>query len=304
VAIQWELRQLGINPLPAVWTINRIIRRHKLWPTRVRHRPRPAYPKRDASPPGELHQLDLVGPRFLSGGICFYDSHLIDAHSNAVALEVLDSKQAQAICQALLAQWRRLGLPRFLQVDNELSFRGSNRYPRNFGLLLHLCLHAGVEVVFIPEAEPWRNGIVERFNDTHDKTFFRRQRFTSLEALRRETCVFEQFHNCHHRYAKLGQRTPNNVHSRRRQTKRLRFLDLTKVRRSWKDGRISFIRLTDHNGSVRFFTERFLVDPALVHEYVTGTITTRNDRLRFFHHGKCIKTIRYRVSKNRLLSHM
>ncbi len=304
VAIQWELRQLGVDPLPAIWTINRIIRRHKLWRLQLRSRHRPPYPQLAASAPGIFHQLDLVGPRYLSGGVRFYGCHLIDACSNAVALEVLETKQTEAISEALLAQWRRLGVPRFLQVDNELSFRGSNRYPRSFGLVVRLCLHAGVEVVFIPEGEPWRNGIIERFNDTYDKSFFRRQRFPSLDILCKEVHVFEQFHNQHHRYAKLGQRAPNSIHSRRRQTHRLHRLDIATLRRSWKDGRIGFIRLTDHHGTVRFFTERFPVDPTLVHEYVKGTISTRHGRLRFYHQGRCVKAIRYRVSKNPLLLHM
>jgi putative transposase len=304
VAIQWELRQLGVDPLPEIWTINRIIRRHKLWRKQPRTRHRPTYPKMAVSAPGVLHQLDLVGPRYLSGGIRFYGTHLIDACSNAVALEVIEAKQTEAICRALLAQWRRLGIPRFLQVDNELSFRGSNRYPRSFGLVVRLCLHAGVEIIFIPEGEPWRNGIIERFNDTYDKSFFRRQRFSSLAHLHKEAYAFEQFHNQHHRYAKLGQQPPNGIHSQPRQTKRLSHLDLGKIRRSWKDGRISFIRLTDHRGTVRFFTERFTVHPTLVHEYVLGTISTHDNRLRFYHQGRCVKVIRYFVSKNKLQLHM
>lgn len=304
VAIQWELRQLGVDPLPEIWTINRIIRRHKLWRKQLHVRHRPPYPKLVVSTPGVLQQLDLVGPRYLSGGIRFYGSHLIDAYSNAVALEVIEAKQTEAIGQALLAQWQRLGIPRVLQVDNELSFRGSNRYPRSFGLVVRLCLHAGTEIRFIPEGEPWRNGIIERFNDTYDKSFFRRQRFSSLAHLRKEAHCFEQFHNQHHRYAKLGQRPPNGIHSRRRQTKWLGHLDLGKIRRSWKDGCISFIRLTDHRGSVRFFTERFTVAPTLVHEYVLGAISTNDNRLRFYHQGRCIKVARYVVSKNKLLLHM
>jgi hypothetical protein len=81
-------------------------------------------------------------------------------------------------------------------------------------------------------------------------------------------------------------------------------LDLSRVRKAWKDGRISFTRLTDSHGSVRFFTERFQVDPTLVHECVIGTITTKDNRLRFYHQGKCVKTIFYKVSKGPLLSHM
>ena len=249
-------------------------------------------------------QLDLVGPRYLSGGVRFYGLNLIDACSNAVALETITTKHYVAICQALLGQWQRLGVPRYLQVDNELSFRGSNRHPRGFGLLVRLCLHVGIEIVYIPEGEPWRNGIVERFNDTYDKSFLRSQYFRSLAHLRRESRAFERFHNEHHRYAKLGQRTPLAVHSHKQRRVPSDGLDLTRVSNTWHDGRISFTRLTDARGTVRFFTERFLVDQALVHEYVTGTISTKDNRLRFFHQGRCIKTMIYKVSKSPLLSHM
>ncbi len=55
-------------------------------------------------------------------------------------------------------------LPDFLQMDNELSFRGSNKYPGSLGLLLKVALSCGVTPVFIPAAEPWRNGVIEKFN--------------------------------------------------------------------------------------------------------------------------------------------
>ncbi len=304
VAIQWELRQLGVNPLPGIWTINRIIARHQLRPPFLPRSHRPNYPKLEAGVPCVAHQMDLVGPRYLPCGVRFYGIHLIDACSNAVALETVSTKHYEALCRALWVQWQRLGVPRYLQVDNELSFRGSNRHPRSFGLLVRLCLHVGTEIVFIPEGEPWRNGIVEHFNDTYDKNFLRPQQFRSLAHLRRELRVFERFHNEHHRYAKLGQRTPQAVHSRLRRRVRLPRLDQKRLRNVWKDGRISFTRLTDDRGCVRFFTERFVVDPTLVHEYVTGTISTRDNRLRFFHQGRCVKNISYKVSKGPLLSRM
>ena len=38
-------------------------------------------------------------------------------------------------------------------------------HPAGLGPLIRLCLAMGVEPWFIPPAEPWRNGIVEKFND-------------------------------------------------------------------------------------------------------------------------------------------
>jgi len=56
--------------------------------------------------------------------------------------------------------WWRLGIPKYLQVDNELVFYGSNRYPRAMGALIRLCLLNNVEPWFIPVRESWRNGVV------------------------------------------------------------------------------------------------------------------------------------------------
>ena len=104
--------------------------------------------------------------------------------------------------------WKNLGLPDFLQLDNALNFHGSNKYPRSFGIVIKTCLYFGVQPVFIPISEPWRNGIIEHFNDTYNKKFFRRQWFASYAALKRESKNFQRFHNKHHRYSCLKGKTP------------------------------------------------------------------------------------------------
>ena len=35
------------------------------------------------------------------------------------------------------------------------------------------CLDLDVTARFIPVREPWRNGVIEHFNDVWDKSFFR-----------------------------------------------------------------------------------------------------------------------------------
>jgi putative transposase len=120
-AMQWHLQQLGVQPLPEVWTMNRILQRHGLVgqsPYQPRGTP---YPALAAQRPHQVHQLDLVGPRDLSGGERFSGVHLIDVYSHAVALAAMPSQQAPDVVEALVAGWPKLGLPRYLQVDNELS---------------------------------------------------------------------------------------------------------------------------------------------------------------------------------------
>jgi putative transposase len=295
IAIQWQLAQLGLQPVPPIWTINRILKRNGLVSKPVYVARGIPYPAPAVSQPGDVQQLDIVGPRYLAGGERFYGIHCIDAHSNAVALAVSSTQDSTAVARAMVAAWQRLGVPRVLQVDNGLMFRGSNRYPRSFGIVLRLSLHLGVEVVFIPEGEPWRNGVVERFNDVYDKLFLRPTRFIDLLHLGRELPHFERFHNYCHRYAKLAGRTPQEVHNRA--APQLLAPDFDISRLSWRDGLVSFIRLTDNRGAVRFFSERFVVEAELVHEYVKGTIETGRGLLNITHQGRSIRTIPYRVTR-------
>jgi hypothetical protein len=114
----------------------------------------------------------------------------MDVYSHRVFIESQRSKADRQVANSLLRCWKTIGLPDYLQLDNQLNFRGSNRYPRSLGLVIRLCLHFEVTPVFITIAEPWRNGYIEKFNDTYDKKFFRRQWFTSYAALKRQSKKF------------------------------------------------------------------------------------------------------------------
>ncbi|MFT4153709.1 integrase core domain-containing protein, partial [Parafilimonas sp.] len=85
-------------------------------------------------------------------------------------------------------------------MDNELAFRGSNRYPRSFGSVVRFALSQGVAPVFIPVKEPWRNGIIEKFNHTYQKRFLQAHTFKSLDDLSAQEQSFINFHNSNHRY--------------------------------------------------------------------------------------------------------
>jgi hypothetical protein len=105
------------------------------------------------------------------------------------------------------------------------------------------------------------------------------------------------YHNTQRRYATLGPHTPWEVHSAHR--RRQWASQFTRHRQDlpWREGRVSFIRLTDARGYVRFFSESFLVDTALVHKYAKGTITTRSEQLTCFHQGRRMKWYPYTVTR-------
>lgn len=190
ISIQWELKKLHIEP-PPVWTIDRIIKRRGLTLKKDKiSRRQNEYPNYGIN---ALHQMDLVGPRYIKKRRIYF-CNIIAAHSHCVQLNPIPSKASQDVIPAIIRFWQYFGIPDYLQMDNELSFRGSNRYPHSFGKLIRFVLSQKVVPVFIPQREPWRNGIIEKFNDTFDKKFFRTQVFADVETLVNQSVEFEQFH--------------------------------------------------------------------------------------------------------------
>lgn len=307
LAIQWELKKLEA-PHVYIWTINRILKRNNLIKQpEIYEKRNKLYPKTEIALPNILHQLDLIGPRYIGKGKNnkFFSFNLIDVFSNAVKIKPYPGKRDVFVTDFLVYAWQILGIPKYLQLDNELSFKGSNRHPRTFGDVIKLCLYLGVELIFIPEAEPWRQGVIEKFNDVYDKTFFRRQLFRDFEHLSKESYVFDSFHNNNHRYGKLKGKTPWSVHTTIARKILPKSFDLytrlaAKLERyiPFKDGKVSFIRLTDEKGDIRFFTEKFEVDKALPNEYVKGTIFTRQNLLKLYYDDKIIKIYEYKVNKH------
>jgi hypothetical protein len=192
--------------------------------------------------------------------------------------------------------WKTMGIPEFLQIDNELSFRGSNRYPRSLGIVVRLCLHYGVTPVFIPIGEPWRNGVVEHFNDTYNRKFFRRQWFPSYATLKKQAKNFQRFHNRHHRYSCLKGKTPEQVIEEHNftplvlgpNTKVPVFIPIP-------DGRVMLIRFIRSDRRLDVFGEKFTVSKDLVYSYVKAVIVAGLHTLELYHGDELIQSLPYEL---------
>ena len=209
-AIHWELEDLGLEPLLSLRTINRILSRNDLTHRRTgRYEPTgKQYPSLKATSVNSVHQADFLGPCYLSSSLRFYSLNTVDLATGRCAVEPVLGRSSQLTIDAFWAIWQRLGMPEHLQVDNELVFYGSPRHPRGMGALIRLCLLNGIEPWFIPQGEPWRNGVVEKFNDHYRQKFLRRIHIAGESELHLESLLFEEKHNRRYRYSKLGGRTP------------------------------------------------------------------------------------------------
>jgi len=184
ISIQYEFFNQG-KAIPAVWTINRVLKEHGL----VQKKPS-RYQSKNLPYPGSkytsVHQLDFVGPRYIKGFGRVFSLNIIDIETHFAHINAIPGKSVRFVIQSVVRFWKQYGFPDYLQMDNELSFRGSNKYPRSFGKLIRFALSQDVSVIFIPISEPWRNGLIEQFNDTFDKYFYRKNVFTNLEDMKKK----------------------------------------------------------------------------------------------------------------------
>jgi len=296
-AIRWELEDLGIHPLPSVRTIGRILVRHNLV-SRRKGRCKPKgkkYPGPIPRGPGAVHQSDFVGPRYLQGPVRFYSLNSVDLASGRCAVQPVLQRAGQSTIDAVWETWLRLGMPEHQQVDNEAIFYGSRAHPRGMGKLIRLCLHHDIEVWFIPPGEPWRNGVVEKFNDHWEDKFLRRVDMFSLADLLHESLRFEARHNSRYRYSKLGGKTPKQAFETC--GTQLRFPPTQQAPRhplaKPEHGRYHLVRFVRSDGLLDVFGETFMAPPEARYEYVRLTIDVADQRMFVFLDGSLIDEHEY-----------
>jgi putative transposase len=285
-AILWELEDLGVKPLPSLRTINRILSRNELTHRRTgKYEAKGTpYPKLPATRPNQTHQADLVGPCYLKGPLRFYGLNVVDVATVRCGLHPSDSKAGQDVLDGFWEIWKRLGIPENIQIDNAMSFFGSPAHPRGMGPLIRLCLHHDSEPWFIPMSEPWRNGLVEQFNDLYQQKFLAKVEMLSPDALRKETLAFEQRHNSRFRYSKLRGQTPLKALAGTNSALRFPKDEVAPRHRLKKPevGRYHLVRLIRSDLRLNVFGELFPVPPEAMLEYVVATIDVKEQKLKLY----------------------
>jgi hypothetical protein len=196
-----------------------------------------------------------------------------------------------------------VGLPDFLQIDNDGAFTNLGKQPRVFGRFTRVLLYLGVEPLFIPPGEPHRNSLVEGVNHLWARSFFDKNHFTSVAHLKRKSPKFLSWYD---RYAppRLG---GLSVGAAKRGVKRRKLT--ARERRSIPDpvpltaGRLHFIRRVDKRGEIRLLNESWKVSKRLGGEYVWATVDLTAQRLTIYYRkseraqAKLIKQHAYGVAE-------
>ena len=190
--------------------------------------------------------------------------------------------------------WQKIGLPKYLQMDNGLEFRGSNAYPRSLSRLVRVCLDVKVQPVFIPTSEPWRNGVIENLNGLIQRLFLKAKTFRNEKQLFKEAQKLETCINATHHLPALDGKTPNQFAAKAS----LRFLS---SRYNWRKrnlqlvkGKVTFIRLVRKSGRITLAgDDKFLVGKRYKWQYVQAIVNAQKDCLDFYLKGKLIKSVAY-----------
>lgn len=138
---------------------------------------------------------------------------------------------------------------------------------------------------FIPFGEPWRNPVIEHFNDVFDTRFFRTQRFRNVEHLKEQAAVFEAFHNPHHRYSALKRATPDERERRLGFTPRVLDPATPLPTELPRRGLVEF-RLIRSDRLLKVLDASITMPEELVHRYVSATLHLRTQRLLIEAHGQ------------------
>lgn len=202
----------GIEPLPGVSTIERILRQAG------RTKPRPpqiekevVYPHLKPTAACQLTQVDIV-PHYLTGGQSIACFNSIDGVSRYPAGKQFANKRSVDAAEFILHTWRELGLSEYLQMDNESCFNGGSKHPGVIGKVVRLALYVGVQPLFSPFYHPQSNAVVERFHQDYSDFVWKKEHLENLAAVhQRSALFFPNYRNSHHHSA-LGGRSPAEIH--------------------------------------------------------------------------------------------
>ncbi len=296
--IQTELKALGYAPLPTLRTIDRILHRTHLTspPLRLARRvPRSAYPGPQAHDTSQVHQVDIVGPRYLKGDKTKYYFLLCkDAFDQAVYAEYTAGCNMKQVLPFLIHAWQRLGVPQYVQFDNGKSFYGWGRWPRSLNRVIRLALRLGIQPVFIPEAQPQRNGSVENFNGWFQPRLLS-QPFPHPTAVRRELRQLLWAANEQHVHQALGYQTVAQYRRRKRLCRLPAKCTLHTEQIPVAAGKVLFLRWVGTHGSIDVLGESVKVGRRLHYQYVKAVLNTRTQTLRLYCNGRLVKQLNFKL---------
>ena len=274
-AIHRHLQEQGVDPVPSVRTIGRILQRHGLLDGRRRVR-RPPPPKGWYLPDLAARQCELDSFDTIEGLTIRNGPHLtiftgISLHGGLPVAWPKTRVTASFVVQALLEHWTEFGLPAYAQFDNDTRFTGPRHYPDTVGRVIRLCLSLQVTPVLVVPNETGFQADIESFNGRWQTKVWNRFEHRTLGGLKRRSGRYLAASRRRHA-ARIEAAPP------RRPFPKDWALDL----QGPLHGTIVFLRRTNDGGCVSILGHSFQVDPHWMHRLVRAELHLDEHLIRFF----------------------
>jgi len=298
-AIHRELLAQGVEPVPSVRTIGRILERRGVVDGRKRQRypapPRGWYLPDLAQARAELDQVDIVEGLVIQGGPEVLVLNAISLHGGLAASWPMTRITAKKVVEALISHWRDVGCPAYAQFDNDTRFQGPHQHPDTVGRVSRLCLSLGVVPVFAPPREPGFQGAIESLNGRWQAKVWSRFHHDSLAQLRGRSARYTAASRA--RCAGRIEAAPD-----RQPVPKAWELDLQTPLR----GHIIYLRRTTEDGTAEVMGHRFSVAEAWPHRLVRAEVALDTDTISFYalrrrepDVHRLLKTIEHHVPRTR-----
>ncbi len=208
-----HLERRGLQPLPAVSTVWRILTRRGLVTPQPQKRPKSSFIRFEADQPNQLWQADITHWP-LADGTDIEICNIIDDHSRLLVGSVVRRVfKAADVVEVFLGGFDRHGLPAAVLTDNGAVFAGG---PRGGRVLLEKhCDTLGIRVTHSRPYHPQTCGKVERFHQTLKKRLRAQEPAETIEALQQQLDEFLEIYNQQRPHRSLGRRTPGEAYTAR-----------------------------------------------------------------------------------------
>jgi transposase InsO family protein len=211
--IAHHLARQGIDGVPSVSTIWRVLRREGLVVPQPQKRPRSSLIRFEAELPNETWQADITHWR-LAGGQDIEILNMIDDHSRLfLASRAFSTTKAADVVDVFGSATDLHGTPASLLCDNGAVFTAA---PRGGKVLLQLEMERlGVVAKNSRPYHPQTCGKVERLHQTLKRYLARQAAARTLAELQGRLDAFVHYYNAIRPHRALGGRTPLQAYSAR-----------------------------------------------------------------------------------------
>jgi transposase InsO family protein len=203
--IQWHLGREGVQPVPSVAGVHRVLVRRGLVEPQPRKRPKSSWRRFEAAAPNESWQIDFIEWVTAQGVARVFN--IVDDHSRlAVRSRAATEATTAEAWHAFSEGAQRWGLPVGVLSDNGLCFSGKLRgFEVHFE---HQLREAGIRPVTGRPYHPQTTGKVERFQQTLKKWLRRKPLAANLAELQAQLDEFTHIYNYQRPHQGIGRVTP------------------------------------------------------------------------------------------------